>query len=186
MFARRESTLTELYDWLMQHVVASGAERHDAALRAILGHTILYLYEYQDGYRTRESIRAYAAQLVAGAEASPATFQRWLVTEAPPVLTAIADRGTRRPVSTLRLQMTASRHDDWATQAPPTHAREFLPPYCVERRIDALTTWYAPATPLALKGAASETSVGQTRRGVVSVSAAGLGTTRLSSRFLHL
>lgn len=63
-FVRREASLTDLYRWLAEQVVATSAEASDAELRETLGHTILYLYEYQDGYRTREEIRAYIARLI--------------------------------------------------------------------------------------------------------------------------
>ena len=70
-FAWQEASLTELYDWLMDHVVSTGAEQLDAELRAVLGHTILYLYEYQDHYRSREEIRSYVAGLLAPVVEAP-------------------------------------------------------------------------------------------------------------------
>ena len=71
-FVQRESSLTELYNWLTEHIVATGAEVQDTALRDALGHTILYLYEYQGGHRTSEEIREYVAGLTRPVLAEPA------------------------------------------------------------------------------------------------------------------
>lgn len=71
-FVQRESSLTELYNWLTEHIVATGAEVEDPALRDALGHTILYLYEYQDGHRISEDIREYVAGLTRPVVVEPA------------------------------------------------------------------------------------------------------------------
>ncbi len=63
-FVRRDLTLPGLYDWLVDHVIATEDMDRDPAVKAVIGNTILYLYEYQAGHRTREDIRKYVAGLL--------------------------------------------------------------------------------------------------------------------------
>ena len=65
-------SLADLYDWLVDHVIASERAQRDPDVRAVIGNTILYLYEYQAGHRTRDEIRRYVAARLEAPAVQPA------------------------------------------------------------------------------------------------------------------
>lgn len=69
-FAAAGIPLDDLHWWLVENVIAAQADVDDPAVRAALGKTMLYIYEYQFGHRTQEDIRRYVADLLA-----PATIE---------------------------------------------------------------------------------------------------------------